>query len=120
MTKSLTEQYNTEVVYIKVKDDQVQKTAYTLANFKPDYSKMYFVFNFTDGKQAKFRMDKDCHTMQQFLDRMNKVHELEKQLAIATKALKEYTKPAMWELDGFCYMDADTAINALKEIEEVK
>ena len=45
---------------------------------------------------------------------------LEEQLAIATKALKEYTKPAMWELDGFCYMDADTAINALKEIKEVK
>ena len=45
---------------------------------------------------------------------------LEKKLAIAVKALKKYTIPAMWEMDGFCYMDADTAIEALKEIEGVK
>ena len=86
MTKSLTEQYNTEVVYLK--DDLVQMEAHRLAITKPDYSKMYFIFNFTDGKQAKFRMDKDCHTMQQFLDRMNKVHELEEQLKEANKCIK--------------------------------
>lgn len=76
MTKTLTEQYS-KIVFLK--DDQVQQRAYTLTKMKPDYSKMYFIFNFTDGKQAKFRMDKDCNTMQQFLDRMNHFHDLEKE-----------------------------------------
>ena len=114
MTKSLTEQWKDDAV-VYLKDDPVQMEAHKLATIKLDYSKMYFVFNFKDGKQAKFRMDKDCHTMQQFLDRMNEVHKLEQQLAIATKALKEYSncKPTEW-------MTCVVADKALKEIEEVK
>ena len=55
---------------------------------KPDYSKMYFEFCFKDGETAKYRMDKDCHNLQQFLDRMNNFHELEKE----NKRLQEQLK----------------------------
>lgn len=47
-----------------------------------------FVFQFNDGKKAVFKADKDVQTMQQFLDRMNKVHELEEQLKEANKCIK--------------------------------
>lgn len=41
-------------------------------------------------------------------------------LKIAVNALKKYARPEMWEMDGFSYMDAETAKNALKEIEVLK
>ena len=56
---------------------------------KPDYSKMYFIFNFKDGKQAKYRMDEDCNTLQAFLDRVEKYHETEERLAEARKKVEE-------------------------------
>jgi len=66
-------------------------------NAQPDYSKMYFIFQFKDGETAKYRMDKDCHTLEQFLDRMNDFHELEKenkrlqeQLNEANEVIKEF------------------------------
>ena len=57
-------------------------------NARLDYSKMYFIFKFKDGQEAKYRMDKDCHTLEQFLDRMNHFHELEKE----SKRLQEQIK----------------------------
>lgn len=59
---------------------------------KPDYSKMYFEFHFTDGETAKYRMDKDCHNLQQFLDRMNAFHELEKENKRLQAQLNEANK----------------------------
>lgn len=41
------------------------------------------------------------------------------QLAIATKALREYADPEIWEMDGFCYKDRCIAEQALKEIDLV-
>ena len=58
-------------------------------NAQPDYSKMYFIFQFKDGETAKYRMDKDCHNLQQFLDRMNKFHELEKENKRLKKQLRD-------------------------------
>lgn len=55
---------------------------------KFDYSNMYFEFRFKDGETAKYRMDKDCHNMQQFFDRVNNFHELEKE----NKRLQEQKK----------------------------
>lgn len=62
------------------------------ANAQPDYSEMYFIFNFKDGKQAKYRMDKDCNTMQAFLDRVGKYHETEERLAEASKTIERLQK----------------------------
>lgn len=70
---------------------------------EPDYSKMYFIFQFKDGKTAKYRMDKDCHTLQQFLDRMNAFHELEKEnkkLNRQLKRLKSQLKDANMIIKG--------------------
>ena len=65
---------------------------YTAILEKPDYSKMYFIFNFKDGKQAKYRMDKDCNTLQAFLDRVEKYHESEERLAEASKKVEQLEK----------------------------
>jgi len=56
---------------------------------KPDYSKMYFEFQFKNGEKARYRMDKDCHDLQQFLDRMNHFHDLEKENKRLQKQLEE-------------------------------
>lgn len=98
MTKTLTEQYS-NVVFLK--DDPVQQKAYTLAKMKPDYSKMYFEFQFKDGEKARYRMDKDCHDLQQFLDRMNHFHDLEKE----NKRLQEQLKDAEYILDEMGWAD---------------
>ena len=50
----------------------------------------------------------------------NENMKLKKQLTIATKALKEYADPRIWEMDGFCYKDGDIARKALKEMEGIK
>lgn len=70
---------------------------------EPDYSNMWFIFRFKDGETAKYRTDKDCHTLQQFLDRMNCFHELEKenkrlqeQLAEANEVIKKYGTWSKW------------------------
>ena len=101
MTKTLTEQC-TKVVFIK--DDPVQTAAHTLATRKPDYSKMYFIFHFKDGKTAKYRMDKDCHTLQQFLDRMNAFHELEKENKRLQEQLNEANEVIQKDFDSFDYI----------------
>lgn len=48
--------------------------------YRPDLADgIYYVFKFNDGKEAKFKMSEDIKNLQDFLDRMNKVHELEQQ-----------------------------------------
>lgn len=64
-------------------------TVYATFLKKEDLVKQ-FVFCFKDGKKAVFKTDKDCQTMQDFLDRMNKVHELENE----NKKLKEQLEEA--------------------------
>lgn len=95
-----------------------------LATMKPDYSKMYFEFQFKDGEKARYRMDKDCHDLQQFLDRMNHFHDLEKEnkrlhkkLAIAIEALEEIPD-LLGNNDDYGALCCVT--DALQEIEGVK
>lgn len=52
--------------------------------------KKTIIFQFEDGKQATFRLDKDCDSMQAFLNRVEKYHELEKE----NKRLKEQLQEA--------------------------
>lgn len=85
-SKTLKCSYCAETAYVDLKN---APPGYVYEYKKPDYSKMYFIFQFKDGKTAKYRMDKDCHNLQQFLDRMNKFHELEKENKRLRKQLKE-------------------------------
>lgn len=56
---------------------------------------------------------------EQIVQHLDEIDLLEKKLDIATKALKEYADPQVWEMDGFCYKDGDVARQALKEMEAV-
>lgn len=58
---------------------------------------------------------------------LRELSKLEKKLAIATKALKEYADITNWSdgnfmcvYDGTSFADEESAEEALKEIEEVK
>ena len=63
---------------------------------------------------------KQIYQLQNLLEVSEKEHyKTLQQLAIATKALREYADPQIWEMDGFCYKDRCIAEQALKEIDLV-
>lgn len=86
-SKTLTCFYGAEATYVNLKN---ASPGCFYEYKKPDYSKMYFEFQFKDGEKARYRMDKDCHDLQKFLDRMNHFHDLEKE----NKRLREQLNEA--------------------------
>ena len=72
----------TEVRLLNVEDCFIKDLSATL---KPEQGFVYFKFYFKDGTSATF---KDAGSLQEFLDRLAKFHELEQQLIQAKKDLE--------------------------------
>jgi len=119
MTKSLTEQW---------KDGTIKEGLYFIKTKHEKCYKEETDMLFPDGCRAAFSIypivevlapvpsyDEYQRLVSNSDESFGKTEQLEKQLAIATKALKEYAncKPTEW-------MSCVTADKALKEIEEVK
>lgn len=103
MTKTLTEQYS----YSPTRDDVLDALG---AVSETEYNKLWH------------SLDEKTREINELVQKM---HILEKQLAIATKALKQYANRRNWVIgnfmcanNGVSFSDAERAEQALKEIEE--
>ena len=126
MNKSLTEKWCEGTLplggyYIKLLDGSIKQTDYD--NISNTFDTEFFRYNVSVKEvlapvptYAEF---KDLMSNLEYIDKyrelLRKTDKLEKQLAIATKALEEYAncKPTEW-------MSCVTADKALKEMEGVK
>lgn len=95
MSKELTEKWQTITT-------DLGNTIHYCGKIQNPQIKQY-VFHFNDGEKAVYKADKDCKSLQDFLDRMNKVHDIEKenkklkeQLKEANNVIKKYAESDNW------------------------
>lgn len=78
----------------------------------------YLIHNRRQLTNQNTKLLDEIEVLQNRLEVSEKEHyKTLQQLAIATKALREYADPQIWEMDGFCYKDRCIAEQALKEID---
>lgn len=76
----------------------------------PDPLKTKFVFQFPNGDKVECP---DCHSLQDFLDKLNRYGDLKEKLEIAVKALDEIYRID----DGNSFFLAEEALAKIKEID---